>query len=325
MHYKVYTLTVALALLSCACQKDRKDDEVISQSYVHKYGYAVSEKEWQAKNYPGQVISSLRNGVTVTATYEEGLLHGPYTTTYPHSLIVEKYVLYNQNTPVKEISYDISGMPIQESLQLTQNRHSLTAWYSDGVPKSVEEYVQDELIEGLYFTIDHAVEAKVEKGEGFRIIRDNVGILTSKDIIDHGMLSQRDSFYPNGSPESVSFYYQNELHGTRKTFTSTGEPIAVEDWAHGHLHGLATYYKNGTKELEVFYLYGKKHGLETQFLDGESVMHQIAWEHGQKHGPETFFLAEAQKVSWNYEGKEVSQNRFEELTRLDAMMSDPVR
>ncbi|MBS0627745.1 MAG: hypothetical protein JSS09_05995, partial [Verrucomicrobia bacterium] len=129
----------------------------------------------------------------------------------------------------------------------------------------------------------------------------------------------------NGSPVSISYYIQNQLHGTRKTFTPTGEPIAVEDWAYGHLHGLATYYKNGTRELEIFYLYGKKHGLETHFLDGESVMHQITWDHGQKHGPETFFLPNEQKVSWNYEGKEVSLSRFEELTRLDGLMSESVR
>ncbi|MBS0627004.1 MAG: hypothetical protein JSS09_02205, partial [Verrucomicrobia bacterium] len=50
MNYKVYTLTAFLALLSCACQKNKQDDEVISQSYVHKYGYAVSKEEWQSKN-----------------------------------------------------------------------------------------------------------------------------------------------------------------------------------------------------------------------------------------------------------------------------------
>lgn len=321
MRYKVYTLTAALAFAAVSCQKSSDKGEVISQTYVHKYGYAVSEKEWKSKNYPGQVISSLRNGVTVTATYEENQLHGPYTVTYPHSQVVEKYVLYNQNMPVKEVSYDIAGMPTQETVQLSQNRHSITSWYSDGVPKSVEEYAKEELIEGQYFTIDHILEAKVEKSNGIRLIRDNMGILSCKDIIENGLMVQRDSFYSNGSPESISYYFQGQLHGTRKTFTATGEPIAVEDWSNGHLHGLSTYYKNGSKELEVFYLYGKKHGLETHFLDGDSIMHQISWEHGRKHGPETFFLPHEQKVIWNYEGKEVSQLRFDELTHLDTVMS----
>lgn len=324
MQYKVYILTTVLAFTAFGCQKNKQDGEVISQTYIHKYGYAVSEKEWKNKNYPGQVISSLKNGVTITATYEDSQLHGPYTITYPHSQVVEKYVLYNQSTPVKEIFYDISGMPIQESTHLSDKRHSLTSWYGDGVPKSVEEYSGDELIEGSYFNTDHSMEAKVENGNGVRTLRDNAGILTCKDIIENGMMTQRDSFYPNGSPESVSFYFRGQLHGTRKTFTQTGEPVSVEDWSGGHLHGLSTYYKNGTKELEIYYLYGKKHGTETHFLDGESIMHQVSWEHGRKHGPETYFLPGETKTLWNYEGKEVSQTRFEEMSRIDAMMSESV-
>ncbi len=325
MHYKVCSLTVALALLSCGCQKKQQEDEVVSQTYVHKYGYAVSEQEWQSKSYPGQVITVLKNGVTITATYENDKLHGPYTVTYPHSQVVEKYILYNQNEPVKEISYDLAGMPLQETVRLSSDRYTLTAWYSDGVPKSVEEYNQEELAEGRFFSTDHEIEAKVEKGTGNRILRDASGILTCKDIIENGFLTQRESFYANGSPESISYYYRNRLHGTRKTFTPNGEPIAVEDWANGHLHGLCTYYKNGTKELEVYYVYGQKHGSETHFLDGESVMHQVSWERGQKHGPEIFFLPKGKKITWNYEGREVSQGRFEELSRLDAMMSDSTR
>jgi antitoxin component YwqK of YwqJK toxin-antitoxin module len=325
MHGKAYLLAAVLALAVFGCQKNKKNNEIVSQTYVHKYGYAVSQKEWDAKNYPGQIITSLRNGVTITATYEDGQLHGPYTMTYPHSKVVEKYILYNAGMPVKEVSYDIAGMPLSENTQLTQNRRSLTSWYIDGVPKSVEEYVQDELIEGQYFTQDHTLESQVDKGNGLRVVRDIKGILTSKDLIENGMMVRRDSFYANGSPESVAYYFHNQLHGTRKIFTESGEPIAVEDFANGHLHGLSTYYKNGCKELEVYYLYGKKHGIENQFLDGASIMHQITWEHGRKHGKETFFLSDGTKEVWNYEGREVSQVRFEELSRLEEILSDPVQ
>lgn len=322
MHNKAYILAATLALVVFGCQKNKQDSTIISQSYIHKYGYAVSQKEWETKNYPGQVITSLRNGVTITATYENGELHGPYTMTYPHSKVVEKYILYNAGSPVKEITYDIAGMPLSENTQLSQNRRSVTSWYTDGVPKSVEEYVQEELIEGQYFTKDHTLESHVERGNGLRIIRDNKGVLTSKDLIENGMMTRRDCFYANGSPESIAYYFHNQLHGTRKIFTETGEPIAVEDFANGHLHGLSTYYKNGSKELEVYYLYGKKHGIESQFLDGASVMHQTSWVHGRKHGKESFFLPEGTKVVWNYEGREVSQARFEELCHLEEILSD---
>lgn len=320
MNYKVYILMAATVVMASACQKQVKDDEVISQTYVHKYGYAVSQKEWQEKNYPGQVISSLRNGVTITATYENTELHGPCTFSYPSSHTIEKYILYNQNEPVKEITYDISGMPIQETVQLTQNRHSLTSWYSDGVPKSIEEYTKDELLEGRYFTPANELEARVDKGNGTRIIREISGQITCKDNIAEGLLVKRETFHSNGSPESIALYYKGNLHGKRTTFTPTGEPVAAEEWANGHLHGVSVYYKNGTKELEVSYLYGKKHGLETHFRDGDAIIHQISWEGGMKHGPETFFLTAGSKVLWNYDNKEVSKSRFDEMVHLDQIL-----
>jgi antitoxin component YwqK of YwqJK toxin-antitoxin module len=321
MSNKLIPVLAALAVLAFACQKDKKDDQVVSQKYVHKYGYAVSKEEWAAKNYPGQVISSLRNGVTVTATYENGELHGPCTFTYPNSQVVEKYVLYNQNTPVKEILYDISGMPVQETVQLSQHRHSLTQWYSDGVPRSVEEYTDEELIEGQYFTLNNELESHVEKGKGQRILRDNAGGLLCKDDIEAGYTVKRESFYPNGSPESIAYYHQNKLNGERRTFTAAGEPLAIEEWINGQLHGKSTYFKNGTKYREVSYLFGKKNGWETQFMDGEGVAHRTAWENDLKHGPETFYVADGEKIVWHYCGKEVSQSKFEEMNKLDEMIS----
>jgi antitoxin component YwqK of YwqJK toxin-antitoxin module len=325
MKYTAYTIIAATALMACSCQKNKKDDEVISQSYVHKYGYALSQEEWQEKNYPGQVISSLKNGVTITATYENGELQGPCTFTYPYSHTVEKYILYNKNDPVKEISYDITGMPVQEIVQLTDSTHSVTSWYTDGVPKSVEEYAQDELINGQYFTTSHEVEARVEKGNGSRIIREVTGTLLCKDAIENGMLKRRESFFANGSPESIADYAYGQLHGTRKSFTSMGEPLAVEEWENGHLHGTSCYYKNGRKELEVTYLYGKKNGLETHFTDGEKVSHQITWILGLKHGPETFFLANTTKTLWHYDNKEITEFRFKELSSLDAIISESMQ
>ena len=69
----------------------KKEDEVVDQLYVHKYGYTVSKEEWSSKNYPGQVITTRQDGVTVTATYEDGKLNGPSTETFPHSQTVETH------------------------------------------------------------------------------------------------------------------------------------------------------------------------------------------------------------------------------------------
>ncbi len=322
MSYKICTILAAMALITSACQKNKTDDRVVSQLYIHKYGYAVSQKEWEEKTYPGQVISILRDGSTVTATYESGELNGPCSFTYPNSQTIEKYVFYQAGSPVKEILYDLSGMPIQETVELTQNRSSLTTWYSDGVPRSVEEYSKENLIDGQYFTTDNQLEAKVEEGQGLRVLRDAAGILTCKDIIGNGLLVKRESFYPNGSPESIATYEEGHLNGERKTFTLTGEPLALEEWIKGNLHGISTYFKNGTKELEISYLFGKKNGWENHFIDGLSLAHQVAWDNDMKHGPEIFILPNGKKIVWNYNGKEVSRNRYEEMTVLDDMISN---
>ena len=92
------------------------------------------------------MITSLSNGVTITATYENGIKHGPTTHTYPHSQTIECYYLYNQGNKVKEISYDPAGIPIEEWIQLSPTRYSITNWYGEGSPMYVEEFVGDELL-----------------------------------------------------------------------------------------------------------------------------------------------------------------------------------
>ena len=66
-----------LAILVLACENDANKKQVISQRYVHKYGYDVSRDEWKSELYPGQVLTTLRDGKTITETYEDGQLHGP--------------------------------------------------------------------------------------------------------------------------------------------------------------------------------------------------------------------------------------------------------
>jgi antitoxin component YwqK of YwqJK toxin-antitoxin module len=321
MSYRTYITLALVAFFASACHKNKSDDQVVSQTYIHKYGYAVSQEEWEGKNYPGQIISTLRNGTVITATYENSELNGPCTYTYPHSQTIEKYVLYKQGVPVKEILYDIKGMPIQETAQLTPNRSSLTMWYADGVPRSVEEYEKEELIEGQYFNTSNEVEARVQNGSGLRIIRDTFGNLACKDNIEKGFLAKRESFYPNGNPECIATYERGQLNGERKTFTLEGEPVALEEWIKGHLHGTSTYYKNGAKELEVSYLYGKKSGWENHYIDGSTLSRQVSWDQDVKHGPEIFFVPDGKKIIWNYNGREVSRNRYEEMTHLDEMIT----
>ena len=95
MKYSFFAILGLLGLTVCGCKNNNQENDVVSQRYVHKYGYAISQDDWEARNYPGQEVVTLRNGVTATTTYENGIQHGPTTLTYPNSQTVEHYYLYN--------------------------------------------------------------------------------------------------------------------------------------------------------------------------------------------------------------------------------------
>ena len=321
MKNRFFALLGLLGLAVCGCKNGNQEDQVVSQSYVHKYGYAISAEDWETKTYPGQEVTTLRNGVTMTTTYENGIQHGPTTYTYPHSQTVEHYYLYNLGTKVKEISYDPAGIPMREWVQLSPTRQSITLWYKEGSPMSVEELVGDELLDGQYFTIRNEIDSKVQRGAGVRSVRSREGTLLAKEVFEEGYAIKKETFYSNGSPESIAYYLRGALHGEKRTFAQTGEPLAIEEWVNNQLHGKSTYFKNGNRYLEVSYLYGEKNGIERQFVDGDVISQEITWENGLKHGEAVLYSKEKTDHEWYYEGKHVSRHKFDELNKLDVIIS----
>ena len=320
MSRSIYLLG-CLTLLLAGCCKNKQECNVVSTRYVHKYGYAVSKDEFEGRKYPGQSITTLKNGVTITSTYENGLLHGPTTHTFPHSQTVETYFLYNQGSLVKEIVYDLSGMPLREEVQLSPTRFVSTKWYQDGTPLSIEEYAGKELVDGQYFNRQNEVEARIQKGKGTRVARDTKGTLLSREEFDEGYLIKRESFYTNGAPESIAYFARGLLHGEKKSFNEQGEPLAVREYVTGKLHGKTTFYKNGARSVEILYLDGLKNGLEVHYLDGSVVSQEIIWENDRKHGPSKYYIDGIAQVEYFYDGRLVSEEKWKELNQLDEMIS----
>ncbi len=314
------TLLGCLGVLLVGCAKKQQENNVVSVRHIHKYGYAVSKDEFEDRQYPGQVITVLKNGVTITSTYENGVLHGTSTHTFPHSQIVETYFLYNNGSLVKEISYDVSGMPLREEVVLSSTRYALTKWYADGTPMSTEEYAGKELVDAQYFTRANEVEARIEKGKGTRIVRNLQGILIAREEFSEGYVAKCDTFYPNGNPESSSYYLLGILNGEKKTFNENGEPLSVREYVAGKLHGKTTFYKNGARSVDVHYLDGLKNGLEVHYLDGDMISQEILWENDKKHGPSKYFVDGAAQIEYYYDGQTVSEHRWKELNQLDEMI-----
>lgn len=304
-----------LAAFLTGCNDSKRDDNnVISERYIHKYGYAVSKQDWEERNYPGQVVSVLENGVTITSTFENGTKHGATTHTFPHSQTVEHYCLYNQGNCVKEIRYDLNGTPIREWVQLSPMRHSITRWYEQGSPMMVEEFAGQELIEGQYLSTNNDYEGRVEKGSGLAVRRDRKGTLLSKETYEAGYPIKKETFYANGAPESIAYLHRNHLHGEKRTYAQNGEPLSIEEWVDGQLHGKATYYKNGNRYLEIAYSYGQKNGTERHYIDGDIVSQEISWENDLKHGPSNVYFDGKAERHWFYAGEELSKRKYDEMT-----------
>ncbi len=324
---KHFLLLTCAGLLMFGCQNSNKDqnENVVSKRYIHKYGYDVSKEEWESTGYPGQVITTLRNGVTVTSSYEDGRLHGPTTYTYPHSNTHESLNIYERGNLVKKTSYDIRGIPQKEEVFLSPSHVKLTKWFQSGTPMSVEEYHNEELLEGEYYNKRNEAEHRVIKGSGTRITRDEHENIVLREKVEGGFSVLRETFHPHGIPHTVLPLSGGLIHGEKRVFAPSGEPISVENYEHDVLHGPATYYQNGCRYLEINYNHGQKDGTERHFVDGETVVEETEWIDGQKHGPSIVFFDGMSRTRYYYNDQLVSKEKYRELSEIEeniAIMND---
>lgn len=314
-------LGCAGALLS-SCQSGDSLDQIVSQTYVHKYGFNLSEREWEEMSKEGQVVSSLKNGVKITASYENGQLHGPTTYTFPYSQAIEKCLAYDLGSLLKETLYDPSGMPVREEVYEFDNRTIITLWNEKGSPLSIEEYEDEVLIEGKYYTPEHILEAQVEAGFGERIKRNRSGLLLSKDTIENGLIAARTTYHPNGQIHTVSHYHDYQLHGEQLKIADTGRPLMKMNWNHGVLDGPKIVYRNGIKVSEIPYINGQRHGVELHYDDLGNLIAEIVWRNDKKHGCSKFFSEETDETEWFFNGQSVSAERFEVLENRERIVAD---
>lgn len=318
-----YILFASSALFLTACQMSNDSiPQVVSQKYIHKYGFDVSEDEWQERSQEGQVVTMMKNGVKITRSYENGQLHGPAVYTFPHSTLVEKTLLYDQGTLLKETLSDASGMPLREEVYEFDDRTIITVWDQKGVPISIEEYDDELLVEGKYYTPDHILESAVEAGFGERIKRDREGQMLSRDKIENGLIAQRVSYHPTGQIHTISHYHDYQLHGEQLKFTASGKPLMKLDWNHGVLDGLKIVYRNGSKVAEIPYNNGQKHGIEYHYDDLGHLTAEIEWKGDKKHGCSQFFTEDTTESEWFFRGQSVTAQKFEMLENRDKLMAD---
>jgi antitoxin component YwqK of YwqJK toxin-antitoxin module len=310
------------ALIVASCQTTTSPDQIISQKFVHKYGFGVTEEEWGQRAQEGKVIATQQNGVTITRSFEHGTLHGPTTYSYPNSSTIEKILMYDQGNLLKETVQDQIGMPIREEAYEFDDRLILTFWNDKGVPLSVEEYNGDLLVDGKYFSSEHELEAQVQNGNGFRTKRDRSGLLISRDQIENGTMSARTTYHPNGQVHTVSHYHDYMLHGEQSKFTVSGRPLMSLHWDRGVLDGMKTVYRNGLKVAEIPYVHGQKNGMETHYDDLGNLIAEILWRNDKKHGCCQSYTEDSQDTEWYFNGFLVSEQKFELLDNRERIIAD---
>ncbi|MFA6118478.1 MAG: toxin-antitoxin system YwqK family antitoxin [Parachlamydiales bacterium] len=311
---------LGMAFTFFSCQKDNESN-VVAEKFVHKYGFDMTKDEWQSRK-DGTSIAQLTNGVTVTNSFANGILHGATTYTYPNSSIMEKVYIYENGTLTKEILHDINGIPFKESVNEPNNKKIITLWDNFGVPISVEQYENDLLVDGKYYKPNNELEASIENNSGFRTKRDRNGELQYKDQVENGKLLTRTTFHSNGQIKSTMSFQDYKLHGDQINYSPDGQILMTMTWKKGNLDGMHTIYKNGNKIAEIPYFNGLKHGIERHYSDNGKLSSETHWDQDKKHGSERIYTDNDTEIKWFFKGKTVSSKKFEEFSLREQLIAN---
>lgn len=310
MRALLYTTLLTTVLGASSCNRASQRGDIVDETYVHCYGVEVPPSRWTSSGQNGKVISTLKDGVVVSKTYENGILEGETTCSFPHSDIIEKRAEYVNGVMAKESVYDNTGTPLRETVY-EPDQTIVTSWYESGTPHSKEILQGNNIIYGEYYTPAHEIESRIENGHGERVNRDAYGQLLHIDNVADGKLIQRNVYHITGSPHAIIPYQNDLIHGQRKTYHPGGEPHTIEEYANNVQHGITIVYKNGEKYAEVPYEQGHKNGVEKRYRDGKDLIQEIHWVNDTRQGPTFNFVGNTVQVDWYYKDKKVDKSQYD--------------
>lgn len=310
----LFLALLVFGLIFAGCARRINDpQEVVDQSYVHRYGVPMDSEDWTSKGETGQVVTTHKNGVIVTESYLNGVLNGDTTYTFPHSGLIEKVETYSNGNLEKEVINHKNGT---HSLQTTfpeSNSREVYAWYDNSVPQFHELYQNNLLTSGEYFDLHHNTDSQVVNGKGIRTKKDPFGHLEGVDVVENGVISTSKTFYPNNAIKEITPYENGVVHGSLKTYLPGGEPASIEEWTQGEKTGITTVFENGEKVAEIPYQRGLKNGIEKRYRDGNVLAEEISWMEDKRHGPSLTIIGEIYKTDYFFQGKPVSKTVYDKL------------
>ena len=309
--------SISLLLLlwfTTACQTWHPcDDEVVCETYIHRYGVPLEPQDWSDRGQDGQVVAMRKDGVTVTHSYDGGILHGECSHSFPYREAIQKKDIYDQGRLVQKVDYYYSGFPRQQIIHESPTEYSLSNWYESGAPQCCERYENEHLVHGEYYQPTSEIETRVEEANGSRTRRDGQGKLLSVDGIHNGQMVVRTTYHPNGAPASVSPYVNRVVEGQRRTFLSGGEPATIEEWKNNVQHGKTIVFDHGDKSAEVPYVNGNKHGMERRYNEDQTLVQEVTWVQGKQQGPSRTYAGNTTTVDWYFDDRQVHKQTYDVL------------
>lgn len=304
---------IVIGISSCM-RRNLDSEEVIDQSYIHRYGVTIQPEEWSASGQTGQVVTTLKSGVVVTKGYSGGDLDGDASYTYPHSDLLERTETYELGKLKQENHFYRNGTTSKQIVYATPQSKLVYHWYDNGAPKSVETHENESLAKGEYYNLDHQSDSRVENGKGIRTMRDPFGLMVSQEVIESGTATLSKTFYPNGNVKQQIPYENGQIHGLVKNYQPDGVPSSLETWQGGERTGPTQIFENGELVAEIPYIRGVKDGMEKRYRNGKVLVEQISWVNDVRFGPSTTYIGNVTKTDYFYQGNLVSKAAFDKFT-----------
>lgn len=302
---------LGISVLVTGC-RGPQNQEIVKEIY-YKYDLPCTKPDWEIRGEDGKIVQLRKDGVSITRSYEQGILHGETSYTFPNASTIAQIDLYENGTLVASQHNYASGIPHTKEHYKNELLTEKTIWYEDGTPSLHELYEEGYLLSGEYRTVLNVVESKVQDGQGTRICRSSEGELLSKDAIKNGELFESVTYFANGDPATITPFEKGQIHGMRLTFLQGGVPQTVEQWENGNQEGLTITYQNGEKLSEAHYHKGKKNGIELRYRDGDLLVEEVNWVKDIQHGPCKYYLDGETKTQWYHQGDIVSRTTFERM------------
>jgi antitoxin component YwqK of YwqJK toxin-antitoxin module len=294
------SLIIAMGACLYSCIPSKVSEEVVKETYIHKYGVTIPKKEWISRGGDGQVITKYQDGIIAAKDYDNGLLQGKSTYTFPNSATISQVDVYDKDSLVSETFSYLSGAPKYSSEFFNNNEKRVSRWYEEGSPQSVEMFLGAHLVTGEYFTLNNEIESQVTSGTGICTERNGYGSIVSRKEIFKGMITLETRYYNTGDPKTITPYRDGEIEGTRQHFFMGGVPQRTEEWAKGQQHGTTVVFHNGEKQKEIPYKNGIIEGVEKRFANGATIVAEISWKDNKRHGPTNIYSNGEVHTEWFY-------------------------